>query len=123
MKFVFKTIEKEFFQEAAVINYPNDFDYTRITEYKYFTRQKSTFTTFSKEYPQNYDKTIPGKDVPFYPIPNKSNHELYEKYRKLTLKFKNILLLGRLAEYKYLNMDLVIKNALNLFDEGIKNAG
>jgi len=118
LKFVFKTIEKEFFQEAAVINYPNDFDYTRITEYKYFTRQKSTFTTFSKEYPQNYDKTIPGKDVPFYPIPNKSNHELYEKYRKLTLKFKNILLLGRLAEYKYLNMDLVIKNALNLFLTG-----
>ena len=123
LKFVFKTIEKEFFQEAAVINYPNDFDYTRITEYKHLTKQKSKFTTFSKEYPQDYDKAVPGKDVPFYPIPTKSNHELYEKYRKLTLKFKNILLLGRLAEYKYLNMDLVIKNALNLFNEGIRNAG
>ncbi len=123
LKFVFKTIEKEFFQEAAVINYPNDFDYTRITEYKHFTRQKSNFTTFSKEYPQNYDKTVAGKNVPFYPIPTKNNYELYEKYRRLTLKFKNILLLGRLAEYKYLNMDLVIKNALKLFDEGISNAG
>ena len=123
LKFVFKTIENEFFQEAAVINYPNDFDYTRITEYKHFTGQKSGFTTFSEEYPQDYDKTVPGKDVPFYPIPTKSNHELYEKYRKLTLKFKNILLLGRLAEYKYLDMDLVIKSALNLFDEGIINAG
>lgn len=122
LKFDFITIEKEFFQEAAVINYPNDFNYTRITEYKHFTRQKSKLTTFSEEHPQDYDKTIPGKDVPFYPIPTKSNHELYEKYRKLTLKFKNILLLGRLAEYKYLNMDLVIKNALKLFDEGIKNA-
>ena len=123
LKFVFQTIEKEFFQEAAVINYPNDFDYTRITEYKYFTKQKSKFTTFSEEYPQDYDKTVPCKDVPFYPIPTKSNHELYEKYRRLTLKFKNILFLGRLAEYKYLNMDLVIKSALNLFDEGIINAG
>ncbi len=123
LKFVFKTIEKEFFQEAAVINYPNDFDYTRITEYKHLTRQKSRFTTFSEEYPQDYDKAVPGKDVPFYPIPTKSNHELYEKYKKLTLKFKNILLLGRLAEYKYLNMDLVIESALKLFDEGIKNAG
>ncbi|NQV18627.1 MAG: UDP-galactopyranose mutase [Armatimonadetes bacterium] len=123
LKFVFKTIEKEFFQEAAVINYPNDFDYTRITEYKHLTRQKSKFTTFSEEYPQDYDKTVSRKDVPFYPIPYKSNHELYEKYRKLTLKFKNILLLGRLAEYKYLNMDLVIKSALKLFAEGIRNAG
>jgi len=123
LKFVFKTIEKEFFQEAAVINYPNDHNYTRITEYKHFTKQKSKFTTFSEEYPQNYDKTVPGKDIPFYPIPTKSNHELYEKYRKLTLKFKKILLLGRLAEYKYLNMDLVIKRALKLFDEGIRNAG
>ncbi len=123
LKFVFKTIEKEFMQEAAVINYPNDIDYTRITEYKHFTKQKSTFTTISEEYPQDYDKTVSGKDVPFYPIPNKNNHELYEKYRKLTLKFKNILLLGRLAEYKYLNMDLVIKRALKLFDEGMKNAG
>ena len=123
LKFVFKTIEKEFFQEAAVINYPNDFNYTRITEYKHLTRQESRFTTISEEYPQDYDKAVPKKNVPFYPIPTKSNHELYEKYRKLTLKFKNILLLGRLAEYRYLNMDLVIKSALKLFDEGIKNAG
>jgi len=122
LKFVFKTIEKEFFQKVAVINYPNDYNFTRITEYKHFTNQKSKFTTYSKEYPQDYDRTVPGKDIPFYPIPNLINHELYEKYRKLTLKFKNILLLGRLAEYKYLNMDLVIKSTLDLFDKGIKNA-
>ncbi len=122
LKFVFKTIEKEFFQKAAVINYPNDYNFTRITEYKHITNQKSKFTTYSEEYPQHYDRTVPGKNIPFYPIPNLKNHELYERYRRLTLKFKNILLLGRLAEYKYFNMDLVIKSALNLFDEGINNA-
>ncbi len=109
-------------QDAAVINYPNDYNFTRITEYKYFTNQKNKFTSYSEEYPQDYDREVPGKDIPFYPIPNLNNRELYEKYRKLTLKFNNILLLGRLAEYKYLNMDLVIKSALNLFNEGINNA-
>ena len=108
--FKFETHDKEFYQSNAVINYPNDFDYTRIVEYKHFTGQKHAKTTISKEYP-----TWEGE--PYYPVPSKENLELFEKYQneaKRTEKDR-IYFVGRLANYKYFNMDEAFKNALDLF--------
>lgn len=108
------TIEKHYnmnyFQSNSVVNYPEiDIPYTRIVEYKHFLNQESKDTVIVKEVTTN-------EGEPYYPVPNKKNMELYEKYRDLTLKEKNIHFLGRLANYKYFNMDTAILNALEYFN-------
>jgi UDP-galactopyranose mutase len=110
LKFVFETYDKEFFQSNSVINYPNDHDYTRIVEYKHFTGQKHEKTTISKEFP-----TWEGE--PYYPVPSKENLELFDKYQQEAKEAekKNIHFVGRLANYKYFNMDQAFKNALDLY--------
>ncbi len=115
LKFDFETYDKEFFQENSVINYPNnDYDYTRIVEYKYFTGQKHPKTTISKEYSVDY---MPGVNDPYYPVPNPRNQEIFAKYQEEAKKLeeKGIYFVGRLANYKYFNMDQAFKNALELF--------
>jgi UDP-galactopyranose mutase len=77
---------------------------------------KSEKTVILKEYPQEYKK---GK-IPYYPIFTKENLKRYEKYKQLANKFKNLILVGRLAEYKYYDMDDVIERALNIFEDKIK---
>lgn len=109
----FETMDTESFQEAAVVNYPNDYDFTRITEYKKLTGQKHTKTVISKEFP-----TWEGE--PYYPVPSPLQLELYEKYRIRAQEEKNVLFLGRLATYKYYNMDAAVAAALNLFENRIK---
>jgi len=116
LQFEFKTLKKEWFQEVAQVNYPNDFDYTRITEFKHFYRQKTKATTVAYEYPQEY---ILGKNEPYYPIQNESNHELFNKYKIESEKLKNTYLLGRLADYKYYNMDQIVGVALMKFEKEI----
>lgn len=112
----FEEYEKEFFQQGAVVNYPNDEKYTRITEFKYITGQNSsTATTIMKEYPLPYNPSTSCEA--FYPIANEQNQSLYEKYAQLAGQFSNIVLCGRLAEYKYYNMDAVVANALRLSAE------
>lgn len=114
LRFVWETHEKEFYQENSVINYPNEHDYTRIVEYKHFTGQKHPKTTISKEYSSPY---IPGENEPYYPVPNPKNQEIFSKYQKeAEEQEKNgIYFVGRLANYKYFNMDQAFKNALDLF--------
>jgi UDP-galactopyranose mutase len=112
IQFVFETHNKEFYQSNSVINYPNDYDFTRIVEYKHFTKQKHPKTTISKEFSVDY---VPGVNEPYYPVPNPRNQAIYEKYRKATEKLKNIYFVGRLANYKYFNMDQAFKAALELF--------
>lgn len=116
LRFEFETYNKEFFQKNSVINYPNDHEYTRIVEYKHFTRQKHPKTTISKEYP-----TWDGE--PYYPVPSKENLALYEKYQKEAIEAEkdNIYFVGRLANYKYFNMDQAFKNALDLYAKLEKN--
>jgi len=109
-KFEFETHDKEFFQDFVQVNYPNDFDFTRILEIKHVTKQKHPKTTIVKEFPCSDGE-------PFYPVPNLKNQELYEKYKKEAEKLENIYFIGRLAQYRYLNMDQVIKNALELFEK------
>ena len=112
LKFVWETHDKEFYQDHSVVNYPNDHAYTRIVEYKHFTKQKHPKTTISKEYSVDYE---PGVNEPYYPVPNPRNQAIYEKYRKAAEKLKNIYFVGRLANYKYFNMDQAFKAALDLF--------
>lgn len=110
LRFEFETYDKEFFQENSVINYPNEHEFTRIVEYKHFTGQKHPKTTISKEYPC-------WEGEPYYPVPNPRNQEIFEKYKQEAGKLTNIYFVGRLANYKYFNMDQAFKNALDLFNK------
>jgi len=114
IRFEFETHDKKRFQSNSVINYPNEYEFTRIVEYKYFTGQKHPKTTISKEFSVDY---IPGENDPYYPVPNPKNEALYKKYQEEAEKLeeKGIHFVGRLANYKYFNMDQAFKNALDLF--------
>ncbi len=111
LDFIWENHQHESFQDAAVVNYVEEKpEFTRITEYKKITGQESEITTISKEYP-NF------KGEPYYPIINESNNSVHKKYFLEAKKLKNVLFLGRLAEYKYYNMDQVIMNALIKFNK------
>ena len=103
------------YQQAATENYPcpkEERAYTRITEYKHFMNEfQSDITYIHREFPQAYDKNM---NIPYYPIFTPANQELYEKYVKLAEGYEDLYLLGRLAEYKYYNMDAIILKALEL---------
>lgn len=105
----FETINKEFYQEATTINYPNEHKYTRITEFKHIHPLISKNTTILKEYPQEY---IREKNIAYYPIFTNENQKKYEEYLKYSKKFKNLFLIGRLAEYKYYDMDDAVQKVL-----------
>ena len=101
-----------YYQKNSVINFPSmDVLYTRIVEYKHFLNQKSNDTIIVFE-------TTTDKGEPYYPVPNKKNMELYEEYKKMALQEEKnkVYFLGRLANYKYINMDQAILNSLDFFD-------
>ena len=109
----FETINAESFQSAPSVNYPNNYEFTRITEFKNIHPAKTSRTTILKEYPQEY---VAGKNEPYYPIFTDEARVAYEKYSAELAKFKNITAVGRLAEYRYFDMDDVVKRALEVFD-------
>ena len=115
LRFEHEYLEKEKFQSVGTINYPNDYDYTRITEFKYLTGQRHPGTAIIREYPQPYERQTPGRDIPYYPIPQKRYGEIYDKYRAKLKSIPQLLPIGRLAEYKYYNMDQVVAKALVFF--------
>ena len=109
INFMSETVDTDLFQENSVVNYPGtEVDYTRIIEYKHFGNQKSEKSTIVKEY------TIDDGE-PYYPVPNEKNRRIYERYREEAEQLKDIYFVGRLANYKYFNMDQAFKNALDLF--------
>ena len=110
LEFKFKTERKKKIQECVQINFPNDKKYTRKVEIKHVTKQKSKFSTLSYEFPKSYGD-------PYYPINDNRNRNMFKKYEKLIKNYekKNVYFEGRLARYKYLNMDEVIECALKLF--------
>jgi UDP-galactopyranose mutase len=110
LKFIFEDYEKEFYQDYSQINYPNDFEYTRIVEIKHATHQKCPNTTIVKEFPSSTGD-------PFYPIPSRETKELYLKYKDEAEKLDDVYFIGRLAQYKYINMDQAVKSALDLFEK------
>ena len=119
LNIIFESYDKKYYQEIGVINYPSDPKITRITEYKYLTKQKNVKnkTTISKEIPGQYSQGHKEFGTPFYPINNEKNINIFTKYVQESKKYKNFYLLGRLANYKYYDMDDAIEVALNLANE------
>lgn len=111
----FETIAKESFQDASVVNYPAHKSMTRISEYKKMTLQSSKYTIISKEYPGKYDAKSKKFCNRYYPIHNKNSELIYKKYCNYLKKFGNFHMLGRLAEYRYYDMDDAIANAISIF--------
>jgi UDP-galactopyranose mutase len=110
LEFKHETHDKEWFQPAPVVNYPNEYQYTRITEFKYLTGQESRKTSVVYEFPR-------AEGDPYYPVPRPENAELYKKYKALADSTPNVLFVGRLATYKYYNMDQVTAQALSVFEK------
>jgi UDP-galactopyranose mutase len=110
INFVFETHDIEYYQPASVVNYPQleDGMFTRIIEYKHFTKQKSPKTTICKEFTTDVGE-------PYYPVPNPRNNAIFQKYKIEADKLTDIYFVGRLANYKYFNMDQAFKNSLDLF--------
>jgi UDP-galactopyranose mutase len=113
LKFKFKTLKTSSFQPSAVVNYTTSHAYTRISEFSKFTCEPKENTVIVKEYSKTFKK---GRDIPYYPIPIEKNYKHYAKYQEEAKQYKNLHLLGRLANYKYVNMDLAVKNAMDLFE-------
>jgi UDP-galactopyranose mutase len=112
LRFEPETLRRDFYQPAMQVNYPNDHDYTRIVEIKHATGQESPFTTIVREYPEDYG---PGKEA-YYPIPAPDARALYDRYALLAEAEPGVSFVGRLATYRYYNMDQVVGMALAEFD-------
>jgi len=102
----------ERFQPVGTVNYPNDHEFTRITEFKHLTGQRHTSTSIVREYPAAHGD-------PYYPVPRPENQERYQQYHALAERERDVLFVGRLAEYRYYNMDQVVARALMVFEKSI----
>jgi len=109
LKFQFETYDTAKYQDAPVVNYPNDYAYTRATEFKYLTGQEHPKTSVVYEYPM-------AEGDPYYPVPKPENNEIYKKYKALADATAHTHFVGRLATYKYYNMDQVVAQALTLYN-------
>ena len=119
LDFVFETHPVDFWQSHGTVNYTVDQDYTRITEFKYLTGQELPgVTTIAKEFSRAY--TGAADEVPYYAVISPENNALYAKYRAEAERYPDFYLLGRLAEYKYYNMDAIAARALELCDDLLK---
>ena len=113
LDFEHENINSMQFQPYQQINYPNDYEFTRIVEWKHATGQIHPLTTITREYSRFAEDT----DEKYYPIPMEETRILYEKYYKLTQKHQSTVFVGRLAEYKYYNMDQVVARAFKVFKD------
>jgi UDP-galactopyranose mutase len=108
IRFEHRTLEQQQFQRVGTVNYPNDFAYTRITEFKHLTGQSNPRTSIVYEYPC-------ADGDPYYPVPRPANTELYRRYEREAESMPNVSFVGRLATYKYYNMDQVVGQSLATF--------
>jgi UDP-galactopyranose mutase len=118
LRFEVENIDREFYQPAMQVNYPNDHDYTRIVEIKHATGQQTKVTSIVKEFPQAYAAGLEA----YYPIPNPATRKIYLEYADMAARERNVSFVGRLATYKYYNMDQVVGMALAEF-EALKAPG
>ena len=114
LEFQHQTLNQSKFQPVGTVNYPNEYAYTRITEFKYLTGQKHEQTSIVYEYPR-------AEGDPYYPVPTRENAALYAKYKELADSTPDVYFAGRLGTYKYYNMDQVVAQALALYAK-IKDA-
>jgi UDP-galactopyranose mutase len=110
LEFKHETINAPLHQAAPVVNYPNEHLYTRVTEFKYLTGQEHAKTSIVYEYPR-------AEGDPYYPVPRPENAELYKKYKALADATPGVHFVGRLATYKYYNMDQVVAQALTIYNQ------
>lgn len=117
LDFKHETHHRTTYQSSPVVNYPNEYGYTRITEFKYLTGQEHPSTSIVYEYPK-------AEGDPYYPIPRPANAALYRKYQALADATRDVHFVGRLATYRYYNMDQVVAQALTLFSKlsGVRRA-
>lgn len=115
LDFEYKTHNEDYVLPCGTVNYTVSKKFTRKTEFKHLTGQQSSKTTVMKEYSKPYEN--PTKQIPYYAIINEQNEAHYQKYRSLVRPLDNFFVLGRLAEYRYYNMDVIIDRALELADE------
>jgi UDP-galactopyranose mutase len=108
LRFEHVTLDEPWHQSVGVVNYPQTHDYTRVTEYKYLTGQEHAKTALTYEYPS-------AEGDPYYPIPKPENQELFKKYERLALATPDVWFVGRLATYRYYNMDQIVGQALATF--------
>jgi len=108
LEFHHETIAKEQFQAVGTVNFPNDYAYTRVSEFKHITGQRHPLTSVVYEYPR-------ADGDPYYPVPRAENAALYRRYEADAEAMDNVSFVGRLATYKYYNMDQVVGQALTLF--------
>ena len=116
LRFKHETLDQPEFQPAAVVNYPNTQEYTRVTEFKYLTGQRHAKTSIVYEYPTD-------EGEPYYPVPCPESAAVYSQYRALAERQKQVYFLGRLANYKYFNMDQVVAQALKVSQRMIAEHG
>lgn len=112
LAFEFITLQKPYFQKRSVINYPNNYDFTRIAEYKHFLDAQTSHTIISFEYPKAYKAGLER----YYPLPDAKNASLYQRYKQKADSLKNVYFIGRLGQYRYYDMDKAIKQSLALFE-------
>ncbi len=110
LQFKHVTLDTEWHQPVAVINYPQTEAYTRVTEYKHLTGQKHAKTSLTYEYPTDIGD-------PYYPVPRPENQALFKRYESMARAQKNVWFVGRLATYRYYNMDQVVGQALSTFQK------
>lgn len=117
LQFNFEHLPIQYFQEVTTVNYPNDYDFTRITEFKRISQQHVDGTTIVKEFPQDYDRTDPKKNIPYYPVFTEQNAKNFDRYWQFAQQFDNITLVGRLAENRYYDMDDIVERALQVYKD------
>jgi len=115
IQFQFQTLDQVTFQHTGTVNYPNEYAYTRITEFKYLTGQQHAKTTVVYEYPTD-------EGDPYYPVPRPENAALYRKYEARAAELPNTWFTGRLGTYRYYNMDQVVAQSLALFNRLMQKA-
>lgn len=119
--FEYEFLETKDFQVAPVVAYPENAEFTRITEYTKLPKQNvGNKTVIAKEFSVEYDKNNEKGNEPYYPVLTEESNNIYQKYRAFAENFDNLVLCGRLADFKYYNMDLAIDRALKCFEE-VKN--
>lgn len=117
LEFDFHYEQQEQIQAVGTVNYPNEYNYTRITEFKHLTGQQHPGSSWVAEYPQAYQ---PGQNDPYYPIPLEANRQRYKRYLQDAEALNGkVLFAGRLGDYQYYNMDQAVARALTLFDKEI----
>jgi UDP-galactopyranose mutase len=116
LEFQLQTLALSKYQGTGTVNWPNEHEYTRVTEFKHLTGQEHSFTTLCFEYPR-------AEGDPYYPVPRPENAEQYRKYERLAGQIPGVHFVGRLATYKYYNMDQVVAQALSLYERLKNRAG